>query len=71
MQTNNHQINDYDAVLDAKFGKPGTPERHVAEAEAARLYYGKHRSNYGEHRRKNGNGRSIYGEHSRRHEIRL
>lgn len=38
MQTNSHQINDYDAVLDAKFGKPGTAERHAAEVEAARLY---------------------------------
>ena len=26
MQTNNHKIVDYDAVLDAKFGKEGTPE---------------------------------------------
>ena len=25
MQTNNHKIVDYDAVLDAKFGKEGTP----------------------------------------------
>ena len=24
MQTNNHKIVDYDAVLDAKFGKEGT-----------------------------------------------
>ena len=27
MQTNNHKIVDYDLVLDAKFGKEGTPER--------------------------------------------
>ena len=25
MQTNNHKIVDYDLVLDAKFGKEGTP----------------------------------------------
>ena len=25
MQINNHQIVDYDAVLDAKFGAEGTP----------------------------------------------
>ena len=31
MQTNNHKIVDYDAVLDAKFGKDGTPERARAE----------------------------------------
>ena len=29
MQTNNHKINDYDAVLDAKFGKEGTPSSSV------------------------------------------
>ena len=34
MQINNHQIVDYDAVLDAKFGAEGTPER--AQAELAR-----------------------------------
>jgi hypothetical protein len=27
MQTNNHKIVDYDAVLDAKFGEAGTPSR--------------------------------------------
>ena len=27
MQTNDHVIRDYDAVLDAEFGKPGTPQR--------------------------------------------
>ena len=36
MQTNNHKFIDYDAVLDAKFGK--TPERARAE-EAAYLFY--------------------------------
>ena len=34
MQTNNHQIVDYDLVLDQKFGKEGTPERIKAEEDA-------------------------------------
>ena len=34
MQINNHQIVDYDAVLDAKFGAEGTPERAEAEEKA-------------------------------------
>ena len=34
MQTNNHKIVDYDAVLDAKFGKEGTLERAKAEEAA-------------------------------------
>ena len=34
MQINNHQIVDYDAVLDAKFGVEGTPERAEAEEKA-------------------------------------
>jgi hypothetical protein len=34
MQTNNHQIIDYDAVLDAKFGAEGTPSRIEAEEKA-------------------------------------
>jgi len=38
MQTNNHQINDYDAVLDARFGKQGTPERAEAEDRAYAFY---------------------------------
>lgn len=38
MQTNNHQIVDYDLVLDAKFGKEGTPERQAFEEEA-RVFY--------------------------------
>lgn len=38
METNNHQIVDYDAVLDAKFGKEGTPERAKAENEAYAFY---------------------------------
>lgn len=40
METNNHQIVDYDAVLDAKFGKEGTPERSKAEDEAYAFYTG-------------------------------
>lgn len=40
METNNHQIVDYDAVLDAKFGKEGTPERAKAEEEAYAFYTG-------------------------------
>ena len=31
MQTNNHQLVDYDAVLDAKFGAKGTASRLEAE----------------------------------------
>ena len=38
METNNHQIVDYDAVLDAKFGKEGTPKRAKAENEAYAFY---------------------------------
>ena len=40
MQTNNHQIRDYDVVLDAEFGKPGTPERAKAIEEAYAFYSG-------------------------------
>ncbi len=40
MQTNNHEIRDYDAVLDAKFGKPGTPKREKALDEARAFYTG-------------------------------
>ena len=38
METNNHKIVDYDAVLDAKFGKEGTPERAKAENDAYAFY---------------------------------
>ena len=38
METNNHQIVDYDLVLDEKFGKIGTPERTKSE-EKSRAYY--------------------------------
>ena len=40
MQTNNHKIVDYDAVLDEKFGKEGTPERIQAEEVAYSFYSG-------------------------------
>ena len=40
MQTNNHQIVDYDLVLDEKFGKEGTPERINAEEDAFSCYSG-------------------------------
>ena len=40
MQTNNHKIVDYDTVLDAKFGKEGTPERAMAEEAAYSFYSG-------------------------------
>jgi len=40
MQTNDHKIKDYDAVLDAKFGKEGTAERTAAEEAAYNFYSG-------------------------------
>ena len=40
MQTNNHQIVDYDLVLDQKFGEEGTPERIKAEEDALSFYSG-------------------------------
>lgn len=40
MQTNNHQIVDFDAVIDSKFGKPGTPSRAEAEEKAYAFYTG-------------------------------
>ena len=40
MQTNNHKIIDYDAVLDAKFGKEGTTSRIAAENRAFAFYTG-------------------------------
>ena len=40
MQTNNHQIVDYDLILDQKFGKEGTPERIKAEENAYSFYSG-------------------------------
>ncbi len=41
MQTNNHKIVDYDSILDAKFGKEGTPERIESEEKALAFYTGK------------------------------
>ena len=40
MQTNNHKIVDYDAILDAKFGKKGTLSRINAEEKALAFYAG-------------------------------
>ncbi|MBP5397046.1 MAG: helix-turn-helix transcriptional regulator [Bacteroidales bacterium] len=37
---NDFQIRDYDAVLDAEFGAPGTPERAIAEERAYAFYSG-------------------------------
>ena len=37
---NDYQIRDYDQVLDAKYGAPGTPEREKFEAEAEAYYSG-------------------------------
>jgi len=37
---NDNQLRDYDAVLDAEFGKPGTQERAAAEEQAYSFYYG-------------------------------
>ncbi len=37
---NDNQIRDYDAVLNAKYGAPGTPEREKFEAEAEAFYSG-------------------------------
>jgi len=36
---NDKRLRDYDAVLDAKYGKPGTSEREAFEAEAKAYYY--------------------------------
>lgn len=41
METNNHKIVDYDAVLDEKFGKEGTAQRAHAEDDAYAFYTGK------------------------------
>ena len=41
MQSNNHQIADYDLVLDQKFGKEGSPERIKAEEDALSFYSGR------------------------------
>jgi DNA-binding XRE family transcriptional regulator len=41
METNNHKIVDYDAVLDAKFGAEGSEQRAIAEEMAYAFYTGK------------------------------
>jgi ribosome-binding protein aMBF1 (putative translation factor) len=41
MHENNNQLVDYDAVLDAKFGKIGTSSRIEAEEKAYAFYTGK------------------------------
>lgn len=38
MKTNNHKIEDYDVVLDANYGKEGTPQRVQFENEAKAFY---------------------------------
>lgn len=40
METNNHQIVDYDLVLNAEFGQPGSKERIEAEEKAYAFYTG-------------------------------
>ena len=40
MQTNNHQIANYDLVLNQKFGKEGIPERIQDEEDALSFYVG-------------------------------
>ena len=40
METNDREIRDYDVVLDAEFGKPGTPDRAKAIEEAYAFYSG-------------------------------
>ncbi len=40
MQTNDHQIRNYDLVLDSKFGKHGSVERESALDEARAFYTG-------------------------------
>ena len=37
---NDNKIRDYDVVLDAEFGAPGTPERVEAEEQAYAFYSG-------------------------------
>lgn len=38
MQTNDHKIRDYSAVLDQQYGAPGTPERAQFDEEAYTFY---------------------------------
>lgn len=37
---NDYQLRSYDAVLDSKYGKPGSPERTRFEEEAYSFYFG-------------------------------
>ena len=37
---NDNQVRDYDVILDARFGAPGTPERVEAEEKAYAFYSG-------------------------------
>lgn len=38
MQTNDHKIRDYSAVLNAQYGAPGSPERAKFDEEAYSFY---------------------------------
>lgn len=38
MQTNDHQIRDYDQVLDSRYGVEGSDEREMAVKEAMAAY---------------------------------
>lgn len=40
MQTNNHEIHDYSAILDKKYGKEGTTQRKAFEDAAMAFYTG-------------------------------
>jgi DNA-binding XRE family transcriptional regulator len=40
METNNHKIVDYDAILDAQYGREGTSEREQFRREAINFYTG-------------------------------
>jgi hypothetical protein len=40
MQTNDHKIRNYSAVLEAKYGAHGTPERAKFDEEAYAFYTG-------------------------------
>ena len=38
MQTNNHKIEDYDTILDSRYGAEGTDSRKAFEEEARAFY---------------------------------
>lgn len=40
MKTGDNIVRDYDAVLNEKYGEPGTPEREAFRAEAEAFYTG-------------------------------